>query len=127
VEATQSVNYFTLFQNAGEVQRFGADEVIFRQGDPGELLYVIRSGTVMLAVDGRTVETLGENGMFGEMALVNADRPRSGTATAATDVEVVPVDLKLFRRLVADTPFFAETVMRVMADRLRRWSGAPAQ
>jgi CRP/FNR family transcriptional regulator, cyclic AMP receptor protein len=126
VEAAQSVNYFTLFQNAGESVRFSAGDVVFRQGDPGDLLYVIRSGTVTLSVDGQTVETLGANGMFGEMALIHADWPRSGTATAATDIDLVPVDLKRFRRLVADTPFFAETVMKVMADRLRRQSGAPA-
>ena len=124
MEAPQSVNYFTLFENAGPGERFGAGDVIFSQGDPGDVLYVIRSGTVTLTLDGQTVETLGENSMFGEMALINADWHRSTTATATTDVELVPVDLKLFRHLVAHTPFFAETVMKVMADRLRRRSGA---
>jgi CRP/FNR family transcriptional regulator, cyclic AMP receptor protein len=124
VEAPQSVNYFTLFENSGAGERFGAGDVIFRQGDPGDVLYVIRSGTVDLNLDGQTVETLGPNSMFGELALIHADWHRSSTATATTEVELVPVDLKLFRHLVAHTPFFAETVMKVMADRLRRRTGA---
>jgi CRP/FNR family transcriptional regulator, cyclic AMP receptor protein len=124
VEASQSVNYFSLFRGVQEVQRFAAGDVIFNTGDPGEVLYVVKSGTVTLTVGERTVETLETGGMFGEMALVHGGEPRSATAAAATDVELVPVDLPLFRHLVAHTPFFAEAVLRVMADRLRRESGA---
>jgi CRP-like cAMP-binding protein len=66
----------------------------------------------------RLLATLGVNGIFGEMALIDKE-PRSATVVAATDVELVPVDEKQFLFLVSQTPFFALRVMRVLAGRLR--------
>jgi CRP-like cAMP-binding protein len=57
--------------------------------------------------------------MFGEMALIDRE-PRSATAVAETDCELVVIDKRRFWFLVQETPYFAEIVMRVMADRLRR-------
>ena len=79
----------------------------------------MRSGEVAIAVGGPAVERLAEGAMFGEMAIIESE-PRSGTATAVTDVELAVVYRRAFRRLVAETPFFAENVMKVMAARLRR-------
>ena len=52
------------------------------------------------------------------MALID-DAPRSATAVARTDVELVPISEKQFLFLVSQTPFFALKVMRVLARRLR--------
>ena len=83
------------------------------------MFYVVRSGTVRLHLGDRELETVGEGGIFGEMALVDG-APRSASATAETDCELVAVDERRFQYLVQETPFFAQAVMRVMADRLRR-------
>jgi hypothetical protein len=56
--------------------------------------------------------------IFGEMALIDSE-PRSATAVAITDVELVPISEKQFLFLVSQTPYFALTVMRVLAQRLR--------
>jgi CRP-like cAMP-binding protein len=61
---------------------------------------------------------LSTNHIFGEMALID-DAPRSATAVAKTDVELVPISEKQFLFLVSQTPFFALKVMRVLARRLR--------
>src|SRR5215471_9082112 len=45
--------------------------------------------------------------------------PRSATALAIKDVELVPVSEKQFLFLVSQTPYFALKVMRVLAQRLR--------
>jgi CRP/FNR family transcriptional regulator, cyclic AMP receptor protein len=63
-------------------------------------------------------ETVRENGIFGEMALIDSE-PRSATVIAATDVDLVPVGEKRFLFLVGQTPFFVLKVMRVLAGRLR--------
>src|SRR5262249_37170013 len=120
-DAADPTNHFSIFSTATDVDRRAAGEVIFREGDPGSVLYVIRAGRVALQAGGKTVESLGPNGMFGEMALVDGSA-RSATAVAESDCELVAVDLPGFRRLVQDTPFFAERVMQVMAERLRRAS-----
>jgi len=53
------------------------------------------------------------------MALID-DEPRSATAVAATDVELVAVSEKQFLFLVSQTPYFALKVMRTLAQRLRK-------
>jgi len=100
------------------VRAFKAGEFIFREGDSGVDLFVVQSGQVELRLRNRLLETLGENGIFGEMALIDS-QPRSADAVAVTDASVVPVSEKQFLFLVSHTPFFALKVMRVMAARLR--------
>ncbi len=98
--------------------RFRAGEVIFREGDPAEELFVVKSGKIEIRLGNRLVDTLPEFSIFGEMALIDRS-PRSATAVAATDATIVPVAEKQFLFLVSRTPFFALNVMRVLADRLR--------
>ena len=71
----------------------------------------------------RCFETLGRNGIFGEMALID-DSPRSATVVALTDCTVATIKENQFFFLVKHTPFFALSVMRVLAYRLRRQNKA---
>ena len=61
---------------------------------------------------------LTADNIFGEMALIDSE-PRSATAVAITDVELVPISEKQFLFLVSQTPYFALRLMRVLAQRLR--------
>ena len=61
---------------------------------------------------------LAADSIFGEMALID-NEPRSATAVAITDVELVPISEKQFLFLVSQTPYFALKVMRILAQRLR--------
>ena len=65
------------------------------------------------------MSVLDADGIFGEMALID-DSPRSATAVALTDVTLAPIKENQFLFLVQNTPFFALSVMRVLARRLRR-------
>jgi CRP/FNR family transcriptional regulator, cyclic AMP receptor protein len=95
-----------------------AGSVIFREGDEANELFVIKSGQVRIQIGNRTVTELGQDSIFGEMALID-NEPRSASAIAITDVELVPVSEKQFLFLVSQTPYFALKVMRVLAQRLR--------
>jgi CRP-like cAMP-binding protein len=101
-----------------EARSFKAGNVIFREGDEANELFVVKSGQVRIQIGNRTVTELGQESIFGEMALIDSE-PRSATATAITDVELVPVSEKQFLFLVSQTPYFALKVMRVLAQRLR--------
>jgi CRP/FNR family transcriptional regulator, cyclic AMP receptor protein len=110
---------FTILAGAGApVLDYKAGDVIFRQGDPATELYVIKSGTVRIQLGDRLLDTLSEYNIFGEMALVDG-APRSATAIAESDVQLVPVGEKQFLFLVSRTPYFALNLMRVMTRRLR--------
>jgi CRP/FNR family cyclic AMP-dependent transcriptional regulator len=111
--------YIALLMESGNAETFPAGTRLFEQGEAGDVLYIVRDGTVALSVDGRQLELVEKGGMFGEMALIDRE-PRSATAVAETDCELVVIDKRRFWFLVQETPYFAEIVMRVMADRLRR-------
>jgi CRP/FNR family transcriptional regulator, cyclic AMP receptor protein len=95
-----------------------AGSVIFREGDAAQGLFVIKSGQVRIQIGNKTVTELSADSIFGEMALID-NEPRSATAVAVTDVELVAVSEKQFLFLVSQTPYFALKVMRVLAQRLR--------
>ena len=102
-----------------EVRSFQAGQPIFSEGQAGDVMYAVVEGEVQIILQGKVVETIGEGGIFGELALLD-DRPRSASAIPSTDCKVAVIDLKRFGVLVQQSPFFAIDVMRVMAERLRR-------
>jgi CRP/FNR family transcriptional regulator, cyclic AMP receptor protein len=108
-----------LFRNADNAITPETDHIIFRENDPGDLMYVVLEGEVEILVGEKSVETIGVGGIFGEMALID-DGPRSATARAKTACKLVPVTPKRFMFLVEQTPFFAIHVMKLMSERMRR-------
>jgi CRP/FNR family transcriptional regulator, cyclic AMP receptor protein len=116
--ADAAVDFGILAGAGAPVRSYKAGEIIFRQGDPAEELYIVKSGKVEIRLGNRLLDTLPELSIFGEMALIDHS-PRSATAVAATDATVVPVGEKQFLFLVSRTPHFALNVLRVLARRLR--------
>ena len=111
-------SFALLTGNNVETRLVKAGDLIFREGDEAHELFVIKSGQVRIQLGNRTLTELRADDIFGEMAL-NDNEPRSATAVAITDVELVPVTEKQFLFLVGQTPYFALKVMRVLAQRLR--------
>lgn len=107
-----------LFDKDKDAEQFPAGSTIFSAGDPGTLMFAVLEGTVDIVIHGKTVETVGPGGVFGEMALIE-ELPRIATALVKTDARVVPIDRKRFMFLVQQNPFFALQLMTVMAQRLR--------
>ena len=95
-----------------------AGQALFREGDEGNQMYVLETGTAEVIVQNRVVETLEHGSIVGEMGLVSPG-PHSASVIASTDCEFVAVDEKRFQFLVQQTPYFAIQVMRLMAERLR--------
>ncbi len=118
------VNNFELWTRSvkGEPEKFNAGETIFTEGQSGKHMYVVRSGAVDILINNRVVETIGPNGIFGEMAVVDGSA-RSGTARAQTTCELAPIDQRTFILMVDEAPYFALNVMRLMVHRLRRAGG----
>jgi CRP/FNR family transcriptional regulator, cyclic AMP receptor protein len=117
-----SEEYYELLAHGQAPRNISSGEVIFHRGEPGDCVYLVRNGSVALQDGDRLVENVVAPGMFGEMALIQ-DKPRSLTAVAATDVVLVEIPSRHFWMLVHETPHFAQLVMAVMAERLRRAGG----
>jgi CRP/FNR family transcriptional regulator, cyclic AMP receptor protein len=110
--------FSVLTGNNVETRNGRAGDVIFREGQRADELFVIKSGHVRIQVGNRAIAELAADNIFGEMALIDSEA-RSATAIAITDVELVPISEKQFLFLVSQTPYFALKVMRTLAQRLR--------
>jgi CRP/FNR family cyclic AMP-dependent transcriptional regulator len=94
-------------------------QVIFSAGESGREMFIVRTGTVDLRIDDTVVETVGQGGVFGELALVDP-APRSATAIAGPDCSLVLVEERSFNDLLRRVPGLGLEIMKVMARRLRR-------
>src|SRR5579863_3085450 len=80
-------------------QRFGKSfpksTVLFREGDEGAEMFVIRGGRIAISKTAGTVEkvlvTLGPGEFFGEMSILN-NKPRTATATVVEDAQLLVID-----------------------------------
>jgi CRP/FNR family cyclic AMP-dependent transcriptional regulator len=100
---------------------------VFKQGDPGDVMYAVVEGSVDIVLGDRvleTVETVESGGIVGELALVDSG-PRSASVIARTRARLARVDVRQFMFLVQEHPTFALQVMRVLAERIRRANDAP--
>jgi CRP/FNR family cyclic AMP-dependent transcriptional regulator len=99
--------------------RLDPGQVVFSAGDAGREMFIVRTGSVELRIGDTLLETVGEGGIFGELALVDP-APRSATAIAGPECSLVLVDAAAFDDLVRKVPGLGLEVMKVMARRLRR-------
>jgi CRP-like cAMP-binding protein len=105
----------------GRVYRDG--EVIFREGEKGEVMYVLQAGKVRIQKDspsGNLTLCVLEGGeIFGEMALF--DRlPRSATAVASGDARILSVDRKKLFPTISRDPTLLFKILETMSQRIRK-------
>ncbi len=112
------VDFSLLARATQETRAFKAGQVIFNAGDQGTEFFVVKTGKVAVQQGNRTLQTLGEGEIFGEMALIDSES-RSATVVAETDCLVVPIGEKQFLFMSSEAPFFGLSVMRVLVQRLR--------
>jgi CRP/FNR family cyclic AMP-dependent transcriptional regulator len=113
------MNLAELFRYETELQLLPAGQALFREGEPGRLMYVLMSGTAEITVNNRLVETAEAGALLGEMAMID-EGTRSATVIAKSDCKLLPIDHDRFSFLIQQTPNFALHVMRVITARLRR-------
>lgn len=105
-----------------QVIRLGPGDVVFREGDPGDSLFVVFHGQIALQAGGRALAVLGEGEVVGELAMLD-EAPRNVTASAVGEADVLRVSTEDFRNAVQDTTEFANRVISVLAKRLRDLMG----
>ena len=106
------------FKNDTDTIKFKQGDEIFSKGDPGDYMYIIKEGEISLNI-GSTIEYIAVAGEFiGEMSLID-ESPRSATAIAENDCELIKVDRDQFFEMVKQQPDFSIMIMQVFAERLR--------
>jgi CRP/FNR family transcriptional regulator len=100
-------------------------EIVIRQGDEGDALFVIEEGTVEIVAEGDGHETVlrtaGPGELLGEMALFEK-QPRSATVRSRGRARILTIDRRHFLRRISEDPTLAFRIIEAMAHRVRELS-----
>lgn len=101
--------------------RFSPDEIIVKQGDPGDSLFIIVEGVVGIKVknkagDSIEVARLGAGNFFGEMALLTGEE-RMATVISLTETYLFEITKENIANLMAEQPEVSELVSKILAQR----------
>ena len=105
-------------------RRFRRGEVIFHQGDPGDALHIVASGSVKIVLpsaegEEAIIATIHAGDFFGELALLDG-APRSATAAAVEVTETLSLPRETFLEEIGRSASLRDVLLRSLAGELRR-------
>jgi CRP-like cAMP-binding protein/Fe-S-cluster-containing hydrogenase component 2 len=102
-------------------QHYERGAMIIHEGEPGDALYIIESGQVVVERSGELIAHLDEGDFFGEMSLL-AEKPHNADIRAVTPTQVLALPAGEFMRLLHEQPSLA-ALLDAVVER-RRATGA---
>lgn len=106
------------------LELFPANHIIFKEGDPGDSFYIIKSGMVRVFHPADTPEEeqevamLGDNDFFGEMALIS-EKPRNASTKTVEETQCFKLAKDDFIQLVSSNPQMASRISSEFLKRLK--------
>ncbi len=105
----------------GKMKKLNPGEVLFNEGEIGEVMYLIRQGKVKIVKgkgeEGKVLAVLKEGDFFGEMAIID-NSPRSATAIAVDEVTLLGIDKETFHSKIRENPLISY-ILETLSRRLR--------
>jgi CRP-like cAMP-binding protein len=109
------------YQSKGLNRIYPAKTMFFSEAEPGDELFIIKRGSVKISkiIDQKEVllAVLKEGDIFGEMALLE-NKPRTASAVAQEECEVMAVSQENFQRIADNSPDLITRITTVLADRI---------
>jgi CRP/FNR family cyclic AMP-dependent transcriptional regulator len=105
-------------------QQIKKGEILFFQSDAPEQAYIVRSGIISIvlnSLDGRdmVINEMRSGEMFGELGILTK-QPRSTSAIARTDSEILVIPSQAFMRIIDEAPQLTRRLLNMTANRLQR-------
>src|SRR4051812_663597 len=98
---TKDITVEDILASCGDAEtvQLRAGDVLFREGDEANAMYVVKNGLLRVMSGSTIYETVGPGGIVGEMAIVEEETPRSATAIAGAYSELIEIDVERFLSL----------------------------
>lgn len=109
-------------------RRFRKGETVFHQGDPGDALFIVATGSVKVVLPSNEsaepaiVAVLGPGEFFGELALLDG-APHSATIVAVEPTETLVLRREAFLALIDNEPQLRRALLASLATEIRRLTG----
>lgn len=114
----------------GTLKKYEENTIIFKEGDPGEKMYIIVEGQVKVTMatrDGTVVlSEFSKGDLFGEMAVIE-EQNRTATATSVTSATLLEIGHDEFFLFVKQHPNFAISLLKMISRRLRETDNLVAE
>lgn len=121
VLSSLSAEILTQIAERSVIAEYGAGEFIVRQGDQGDSLYIIRTGScgVYVRRNGKQenrIATIDSSEFFGEMSLLTGE-PITATVRAMIDTSIIIIDKENFSNILNDNPAISVQLGEILAKR----------
>jgi membrane protein len=101
------------------VQEYDPGQVVFEQGEKGDRMFYILSGSVKVMGDQGIIRLMKEGEYFGEMSML-LDSPRSATITVSEEgARLIVLSRKNFEVILRDNPEIVFSILKEMSGRLK--------
>ncbi|MCL1845755.1 MAG: Crp/Fnr family transcriptional regulator [Defluviitaleaceae bacterium] len=118
-----------IFNDSADLTRakiFEKDQIIYSQGDDGELIYFLKSGKVQIYVGSaggaeKILAVFSGGGLFGKSAFFEK-MPRATSARALKKSEIVPIDKNMLAEIIKKEPQFALDMLEYLSKTIRVFS-----
>lgn len=117
------LDFRQIARSLGTVVSYAPGDVVFREGDTPQHMYLVLSGSVLITSHDKVIETIHEGDALGIISLID-DKARTTTAQASESCELALMDRRRFRYMVEEVPHFVWYVMRELVHRLRTTNAA---
>jgi len=101
---------------------YRAGDLIYKEGDPGAEMFVVQSGAVrifrMLRGQKQELAVMGKGDFFGEMSVLEG-LPRTASAEAAEDSELIEINSTVFDRMIRSNIEIAVRMLRKLSSRVQ--------
>jgi signal transduction histidine kinase len=115
-----------LLQNSVQLREYAHQDIIFKEGDRGDGMYVVRAGLVQISAliangDRKPLARLAPGEYFGEMAVID-NEPRSASASAEGPTTVYYLPRESVLKLLEQSPLLAVRLVREFSHRMREFN-----
>jgi CRP/FNR family transcriptional regulator, cyclic AMP receptor protein len=95
-----------------------AGGLVFGEGEPGDALYIVVEGRVLVHRCDKSLAELGGRECFGEMSVLDAE-PRSASVSALSEALLLKIGREEFKDILSERPEISLGIIKVLSRRLR--------
>lgn len=107
------------FLEEGTVQALKKGQVIFEDGDPGDSMFIILSGSIEIFKENKQIALRISSDYFGEMSILDC-KPRSASARAFSDCELFKITREQFKTFLENKPYIVKEFLVTISERCRK-------